>query len=303
MRFAVILSELLSARVRRPVASLEAFLAELRALEGTPFELAIDGGARADRVGYAFVAGIRAAIEALAPDVGRARVPALCATEAHGAHPRGITTSFDETAGTVTGEKRFATLAPLADVLLVLAKAGEREGRNVLRVVLVDPRARGVRIAPMAELSFAPEVPHATVTFDAAPVSGVLEGDGYERTVKPFRTLEDLHVMAALLAHVIVEARARSWPHAVAEDAMAALLSLRGISDLPPLDPAAHIALAGALRGARAVFAAVDRCFAAGPSDEAAQRWARDRPIGDVAERARALRLEAAWRKLTLTGP
>lgn len=300
MGFAALLSEILAARERRrAVASLDAFLAELRGLEGTPFELAVDGGARADRVGYAFVAGLRAAIEALAPDVGRARVAALCATEANGAHPRGITTSFDEAAGTVSGEKRFATLAPVADVLLVLAKTGEAEGRNVLRIVLVDPRGRGVRVEPMAELPFAPEVPHATVTFEAAPVSRVLEGDGYERVVKPFRTLEDVHVMAALLTHVIVEARARSWPHSVTEDAMTALAALRGISDLPPLDPAAHVALAGALRAARAVFAAADRCFAEGPSDEAARRWARDRPLGDVAERARALRLEAAWRKLT----
>lgn len=84
---------------------------------------------------------------------------------------------------------------------------------------------------------------------------------------------------------------------------MATLASLRGISELAPLDPAAHVALAGALRGARAVFAAVDRCFAEGPKDDAARRWARDRPLGEVAERARALRLEAAWRKLTLTEP
>jgi hypothetical protein len=299
MSFASTLSAVVSARERRPVGSLDAFLAELRGLVGTPLELAIDGGARADRAGYAFVAGIRAALEALAPGMSRTRVPALCASEAQGAHPRGIATRFDEAAGTVTGEKRMATLAPVADVLLVLAKTGEKEGRNVLRLVLVDPGAHGVRVEPMADLPFVPEVPHATVTFHGAPASGVLDGDGYERYVKPFRTLEDVHVSAALLAYVIVEARARGWPPSVAEDAMAAIASLRGISDLPPLDLAVHVTLAGALRGARAVFEAADRCFAEGPSDDAARRWARDRPLRAVADRARGLRLEAAWRKLS----
>jgi acyl-CoA dehydrogenase len=198
----------------------------------------------------------------------------------------------------VSGEKRFATLAPVADVLLVLAKTGERDGRNVLRIAVVDPRAPAVRIEPMAALAFAPEVPHATVTFDGTPASGVLDGDGYERYVKPFRTLEDVHVMAALLAYVTVEARARGWPLSVAEDAMAAIAAFRAISDLPPLDPAVHIVLAGALRAARAVLEAADRCFAEGPSDEAAQRWTRDRPLAAVAERARALRLEAAWKRI-----
>lgn len=284
------------------MASLQAFLAEGRRLDGTPLALAVDGGSRSDRVGYAFAAGIRAALEALAPDVARARVPALCASETQGAHPRNITTRFDESGGTVTGEKRFATLAPVADVLLVLAKTGEHEGRNLLRIVLVDPRAHGVRIEPMADLPFVPEIPHALVAFEAAPVSGVLEGDGYERYVKPFRTIEDVHVTAAMLAYVVVEARARGWARSVAEDAMGAIAALRTIAELPPLDPAAHVALAGALRASGAVFEAVDRCFAEGPGDDAARRWVRDRPLGAVADRARGLRLEAAWRNLGIAG-
>jgi len=296
--FATVLSALVGARERRNFGSLGDFLSALRSVEGAPFEAALEGGARADRVGYAFVAGIRAALETLFPGVSRAQIPTLCATEAQGAHPRTIATRLDEAAGTVTGEKRFATLAPIADVLLVLAKAGEEEGRNLLRVARVDPRAPGVRIEAMPELAFAPEVPHAVVVLEGAPVAGVLEGDGFERYVKPFRTLEDVHVMAAILAHVTVEARARGWPHAVIEDALGAIASLRGISDLAPLDPSTHVALAGALRAARGVLDEVDGCFARDPSEDAAKRWARDRPLASVAERARGQRLEVAWRRL-----
>jgi hypothetical protein len=296
--FGKTLSALVGAREPRGVASLGDFLSTLRGIGGAPFEAALEGGALADRTGYAFVAGIRAAFDALFPGVSRAEIPALCATEAQGAHPRTIATRLDEAAGTVTGEKRFATLAPVADVLLVLAKAGEEAGRNVLRVARVDPHAPGVRIEPMPELGFAPEVPHATIVFDGAPVAGVLEGDGFERYVKPFRTLEDLHVMAAILAYVTVEARARGWPQAILEDALSAIASLRGISELAALDPSAHVALAGALRATRGVLEAADRCFAEAPSDEAAKRWARDRPLASVAERARGQRLEVAWRRL-----
>jgi len=296
--FEKVFSALVGAREPRAVTSLADFLSTLRGLGGAPFEAALEGGALADRVGYAFVAGIRAAFEVLFPGVSRAQIPALCATEAQGAHPRTITTRLDEATGAVTGEKRFATLAPIADVLLVLAKAGEEEGRNVLRVVRVDPHAPGVRIEPMPELAFAPEVPHATIVFEGAPVDGVLEGDGFERYVKPFRTLEDVHVMAAILAYVTVEARARGWPQAVVEDALGAIASLRGISELAPLDPSAHVALAGALRASRGVLEAVDRCFAGAPSDDASKRWARDRALASVAERARGQRLEVAWRRL-----
>lgn len=296
--FAGALATLLGQRERDAVPSIGEFLSTLRRLEASPFEAALLGGALADRIGYAFVAGIQAALGALLPGVSRAEVPALLATEAQGAHPRTIATRFDEAAGTVIGEKRFATLAPVADVLLVLAKAGETEGRNVLRVVRVDPRAPGVRIEPMPQLAFAPEVPHATVFLDGASVAGVLEGDGFERYVKPFRTLEDVHVMAAILAHVTVEARARNWPQAVIEDALAAIAALRGISDAPPLDAPTHVALAGALRAARTVLEAVDRCFAAGPADDPSKRWHRDRPLASVAERARTQRLEVAWSRL-----
>ena len=35
----------------------------------------------------------------------------------------------------------------------------------------------------------------------------ILPGDGYDRYLKPFRTVEDIHVHAALLGHAIGAAR------------------------------------------------------------------------------------------------
>ncbi len=53
---------------------------------GDPLEAAVRGGARADRVGYAFAAGYQAALRALFP-LAPGQLGSLCATEAHGAHP------------------------------------------------------------------------------------------------------------------------------------------------------------------------------------------------------------------------
>ena len=293
-----LVSELL-AQSRAPARSLDEFVAALVAAPAPPFDAAVRGGSLADRTGYAFVAGIRAAIGALIPALPRTTTFAFCVTESRGGHPRNIETRFDEATHTLDGEKHWATLAPHADGLLVLAKIGEEAGRNVLRLVRVDARGPGVVIETMPEAPFAPEVPHAIVRLTRAPALQVLEGDGFERYVKPFRTLEDVHVTAAILAYLVVEARSRSWSRDFVEDAVASIVALRGLSDSPAAEAATHIAVGGALRSARLVFERADQLFSqAPPGDDAARRWVRDRPLGDVAARVRELRLESAWRQL-----
>src|SRR4051794_33017827 len=77
----------------------------LREPTGTTVERAVIGGARADRLGYAFAIGYSAALEAL---VGEGDA-ALCVTEDGGNHPKAIQTRLVD--GRVTGSKRWATLA------------------------------------------------------------------------------------------------------------------------------------------------------------------------------------------------
>ena len=125
----------------------------------------------------------------------------------------------------------------------------------------------------------------------------LLAGDAYERYVKPFRTVEDIHVHAATLAYLLAEARARSWPAAWIERAAAALHVLKGLAALDALAPETHIALAGALAIGEGLVEEADRLWAV-QQDEAAVRWRRDRELLGVAGKARALRLAAAWRAL-----
>jgi hypothetical protein len=243
-----------------------------------------------DRLGYAFRDGYAAALRALIPSLGELEVVALCATEEAGAHPRAIQTRWD--GERVTGRKLFVTMGTRADRLLVVA----REDGGNLRVVSVDARAPGVHLLPMPPTAFAPEIPHAEVRLEAAP--GVaLPGDGYSDYLKPFRTIEDIHVYAATVGYLMALGRRVGWkPLHIAR--LAALgASLAHLAELEPLAPATHLALGGALDLGRQLFAGLD--LDAVPEEERA-RWLRDRPLLEVAGKARAQRFETACRLLKL---
>jgi len=260
-----------------------------------PVDRAAAGGFVADRIGYAFVAGYRAALSNLDPSLSRA---SLCASETGGAHPRAIETTLrpDGDALVLDGEKTFATLASAADVLLVVASRGRDGERNHLQIARIPSKREGITIRDRDPIAFAPEIPHARVTFRGVRVepSEILEGDGYTRWLKPFRTIEDVHVIAAWLGHVVRLVRAHDEPRPLLEKALAAIAALRTIGDEDPLDPAAHIALAGVL-GVAAELAAT---LTLAKADEAIRtRWRRDLPLLAVASTARSARLEAAHRR------
>ena len=264
----------------------------LREPAGTTVERAVVGGARADRVGYAFAIGYSTAIEALAGD-GSA---ALCVTEDGGNHPRAIRTRL--AGDRVTGQKSWATLADRAAHLLVVAAEGEdASGRPRLRVVRVRCDAPGVTLAP-SPAAFVPEIAHARVTLEA--VAGeVLPGDGYADYVKPFRTIEDIHVHAALTGYLISVARRRGLAQGLVERFAMVASALAALGAEDPKAPATHVALGGAIATSGALIAELEAAWAAqGDGDDEWTRWQRDRPILQVAGKARGERLVRAWQAL-----
>ncbi|PPE73739.1 acyl-CoA dehydrogenase [Solimonas fluminis] len=260
---------------------------------------AILGGHFADRVGWAFASAYQAALRALVPDLPADTVAALCVTEKEGNAPRAIRSELR--GGRLNGSKRWTTLGPEGQLFLVVARdASVPSEVPALRVLRVHAGQPGVQVDPMPPTPFVPEVPHASLRFGNVEVaeSAVLPGDGYLRYVKPFRTVEDLHVQAAVLAYLVREARRLAWPRAWIESAVAQLLSLEAIARLPPLSSATHIALAGALAGVTQRVAEADRYWLATGEDEAAVRWRRDRALFDVAAAQRDKRRERAWERL-----
>lgn len=277
------------------------------AAQASPFGRAVVAGFAADRVGWAFASGYQAALRALVPgQLADDAVAALCVTEEGGNRPRDIETTFTPLPGggfAVAGAKRWTTLGPAGTLLLVAGReAGDGvDGRPRLRVARVPASTPGVAITPMPPTRFVPEVPHARVTFDDARLGAdaLLPGDGYARYIKPFRTLEDTLVTAAVLAYLLREAHGRDWPQALRERIVAALQVLSGVSEGPVDGPENHVLLAGALRWAHALYAEADALWAAGAADdEAARRWQRDAALFQVAAAAREARAARAWERL-----
>ncbi len=285
-----------------PVASLAEWRARDRAAATrarTAIEHAVLGGFAADRVGYAFASGYQAALRALDPSL--IGIASLCASEAGGAHPRAIQSTLRRSDGAwlLDGSKRWATLAPAADVLLVVASTGAVDGRNRLRVVRVARLREGVTVEAMPAVPFAPEIPHGALTLAGVRVTDVeiLDGDGYDRYLKPFRTLEDVHVHAAVLAYLVRVARQQGWPREVTEELVALLTALHALASADPAAPEAHVALGGVLHLSRVLLDRVGGLWH--PADAVGrERWLRDTALFGVAERARTARVAAAWNRL-----
>jgi acyl-CoA dehydrogenase len=249
------------------------------------------GGALADRLGYAFAGAYGEALRALVPELEG--IAALCITEAGGNHPKAIETTLVPVDGgyELSGHKKWATIGSLAQSLLVCATTGNHH----LRMVRVRAAAAGVTITP-SSAPFVPEIPHAEITLERVAVSeaDLLPGDGYDDYVKPFRTIEDLHVHAALLGYLIGVARRRRFATDTIESLLALVATTRSIALADPKSPTTHVLLAGTFRLLAREVAAVEAMWSQSPDDEW-QRWQRDRVLLQVASKAREARRDKAW--------
>jgi acyl-CoA dehydrogenase len=268
-----------------PVQDLEACRAQPRA--GDLAEQAVLGGLRTDRLGWAFASGYAAAGRRM---FGGAELWALCATESGGAHPRAIRTTLVE--GRLSGTKGFVSMGRWAERLAVVARTGEQDGRPKLVVAVVDPASSGVTLREGAELPFVPEIPHGVLVLDGVEPVRVLPGDGYTGVLRPFRTVEDAHVMLAAAGLLLRWAR-QAGDRARVEELLVQILALAAICEADPGSSATHLALAGALSRSRSLFES-----ARAPSPEEASMLERDRPLLGIAGKAREARRSRAWERL-----
>ncbi len=264
----------------------------------------------ADRLGYAFAAGYQEALTQLLLGTPLTASPdeplALCATELGGAHPRAIATRLlpvDAVAAggqsryQLDGEKTFVTLGEQARRLLLIVSCGlDAQGRNRLAAVCIPKDRAGVTLSAGPVTPFVPEIPHASLRLHGVEVTAdeLLPGDGYERYLKPFRTLEDVHVHAALLGYLLQVGRRCGWPAAQQAEAVALLCALGPIAAAPPLSAAMHIALAGVLAATLRLVERSEPLWAQVDAPSA-ERFARDRRLLGVAGKVRTQRTESAW--------
>jgi alkylation response protein AidB-like acyl-CoA dehydrogenase len=102
----------------------------------------------------------------------------------------------------LNGEKAWLTNGPLADLFIVFAVTGEREGRKQFTAFLVPRETAGLTVKEMPPLGYLGPSPHCSIRIEECviPVTGILgsKGRAWEELSKPFRVVED-----ALLAGVI----------------------------------------------------------------------------------------------------
>jgi len=279
----------------------EAYRSE-RAANASPFTAAVIVASQVDRLGFAFAVGYPAALEHMIGEVG---LPcALCVTEANGNSPRAIESTLAPKGDgyELRGTKTFVTFGSHAETLIIAARVGEKpDGRPDLAVVQIPSNRKGVVLQELPEMPFVPEVPHTSVRFEGVEVrqDERLPGDGYLNYVKPFRTIEDIHVVGATLGYLVGLARRTGASAALIAELSADLVALDALRDGAPLDPRVHVALHGVYQHmtrlvVREEFARLLECA---PNDER-ERWERDRALLRVASKARAARFERAKSEL-----
>jgi alkylation response protein AidB-like acyl-CoA dehydrogenase len=262
---------------------------------------AIVGGFVADRVGWAFASGYQAALHSLFPDAPNDKLCALCVTEADGNSPKAIksTLTGSSEGWKLDGSKKWTTLGPEGSLFFVAARdEAASKDRPAIRIARVQSNASGLNIQSMPETRFVPEVPHAQLQFNNVKVEALLPGDGYDLYVKPFRTVEDIHVQAAILSYLMREAQRLGWPEHWIERVSALLAALATISDMPPAQAETHVSLAGALRISAGLIEEADALWMKSATDPATLRWRRDRELLAVAGKAREQRSRRAWENL-----
>jgi hypothetical protein len=271
----------------------------------SPFDRAVLAGFRANRVAGAFAGGYQGALRALVPGhLDDDAIASFCVSEAGGNAPRAIDASLTPRAEggfTLNGQKRWSTMAPVADVLLVAAREGVDEaGRKRFKLVRVGATAPGVTIRRMPPPTFIPEIPHAELDLKDVALSAdaPLPGDGYTAYVKRFRTVEDIHIHGGVLGYALGAARRFAFPRTVIERLASAIVATRVLASLDADAPETHLALAGALARDANLLDHSDSHWERAEEGERAC-WRRDRQgFGSVAGALREARRVRAWERL-----
>ncbi len=275
-----------------------------------PVDRAISCGFLADRIAYAFLGGFFSALQRLLPDMADEKITAFCISEEGGAHPRAIKTRLEENSlaahphkiWILNGRKQFITCANDADSILVAASTGtDPDGRNRIRLVRIDRYSTGVSVEPMADLPFIPEISHGVVHLENVKVEGtqLLPGDGYTEYIKPFRTLEDIHVSAAILGYLFRIASLYGWSQSIKEALLGLITAIRPLAMADPLSAQIHIAYAGLQWSMGQLIQESASCWDRTPN-EVRTAWERDRAVMGIAGKARTIRLETAWKRFSV---
>lgn len=293
-----------------PIVGTDAFVDFLRSEPVTrsddPVTRLVCAATRAGSQANASVAGHQAAIRRLFPTTPRDAVTAFCVSESRGPHPRYIETRISEVDSrwTITGEKMWGTMAPVATILYVAASSGVTDGHNRLTMVAVNAQQTSVTQIPLPAERQLGSLPICDLKFESTRVLDNFRfaGDAYKQYIKPFRLVEDVYGTLAMQIALLCRGAETGLSHSQREDLLALVAQGHAIANSGMDSPGALLLITSYLRESQKHWNALAQNWAAA-APAVRQHWQPERKILTVAERARAQRRLNAWQALGETLP
>lgn len=292
----------------------EHFLTTTEQLPST-LEQAALGGRMSINMSFAFSAGYQSAIQSLFKPNVRA-LASLCVTEKEGNLPKDIKSALTEQqhAWLLNGSKSFITGANDAKQLYVAVTEPRKpttsesssesssdtlNERPKIKMLSIPANTQGIQITPMPALPFVPDISHGTANFQQVNIlaENILEGDGHAQYVKPFRTHEDIHVVAATLGFRIGEALNSSWSQQSIEAHLMLLASVLSLNTTSFNEPTTHLIFSGCRSQFTALVDQTDEEFKR-HNPTGFNHWKRDKALLDIASKAHTIRTQRAWENI-----
>ena len=261
---------------------------------------ALIGGFSFRQTSFAFASAYQSAMESMFRLDGQS-IAALCHTEKGVKKPREMQTALSTHDGKtiLNGNKSFVSGGTDAELVFISA-LDKRETSTAeqapVRIVKLEASRAGIRAKALPTLPFVPELSHAALSLTQVNISeeDIIDGDGYTDAIKPFRSEEDIHILAALSAQRLRIALDQKQP-----DIAARLISLiSAIKNLETADrsaPSCHLQLAGIKASFEDIITLQEPHIAESmPAFQAS--WKRDKALLSIAEKAQSVRTKSAWR-------
>lgn len=259
---------------------------------------------RADRRSLASVAGHQSAVRRLFPATPDAAVVSFCVSEDKGPRPSHIFTALtptDDGNFTMSGHKRWGSMAPVSDVCYVAASVGrDADDRNQLRMVALPADRSGIAVDLEPYRDWGPEFQICDLHFDDVVVHAdeVLPTDAYVDYIKPFRLIEDVYNSTGTLIGLF----RLGLRHGLAQESLERLAALvvqaSAIAETDMASPSSVLLLTDFLREADGAWNAAWAAWPDPPA-EVVDAWSPERSLNDVAAAARETRRQTAWTLLS----
>jgi len=273
------------------------------ALLDDSIDRAILGGFVFRQTAFAFASAYQSAMESMFSLDGMS-IAALCHTEKGVKKPREMHTELRESSGelTLNGAKSFVSGGADAGTLMITAlDLREETDRSQAKLVVIklDADHAGLNVQTLPTLPFVPELSHAALTLSEIKIKpeDIVPGDGYADYVKPFRSEEDLHILAALTGQRLRLALENNQQE-ISQRLLGLLSAIRSLNEADRSAATTHLLLAGIKSGFEDVLALHDPLIKQSHPD-LYSAWQRDKALLNLAGSAQSLRTQKAWASIS----